>query len=107
MKAAPLTKKYGGKAIISDKSPENFEGEVQGNLNVVIEFPSKEEALGWYNDAEYAEAKRIRLEATETISFLLVEEKNSSIQAVRVILVKQDHLKQPFKIRLTAEFIFL
>ena len=76
-KTAPLTKKYGGKTIISDKSPENFEGEVQGNLNVVIEFPSKEKALGWYNDDEYSEAKRIRLEATETISFLLIEEKNS------------------------------
>jgi len=74
-KAAPLTKKYGGKAIISDKNPENLEGKVQGNLNVVIEFPSKEKALGWYNDDEYNEAKRIRLEATETVSFLLVEEK--------------------------------
>ena len=72
MKAAPVTKKYGGKAIISDKSPENFEGEVQGNLNVVIEFPSKEKALGWYNDDEYAEAKKIRLEPSDTISFLLV-----------------------------------
>jgi uncharacterized protein (DUF1330 family) len=72
MKAAPITKKYGGKAIISDKNPENFEGEVQGNLNVVIEFPSKEKALGWYNDDDYAEAKKIRLEASETISFLLV-----------------------------------
>ena len=77
IKATLLTKKYGGKTIISDKSPENLEGEVQGNLNVVIEFPSKEKALGWYNDDEYLEAKRIRLEATETISFLLVEEKNS------------------------------
>jgi len=72
MKAAPLTKKYGGKAIISDKNPENLEGEVQGNLNVVMEFPSKEKALGWYNDDEYAEAKKIRLEASDTISFLLV-----------------------------------
>jgi uncharacterized protein (DUF1330 family) len=72
MKAAPVTKKYGGKAIASDKNPDNFEGEVQGNLNVVIEFPSKEKALGWYNDEEYAEAKKIRLEASETISFILV-----------------------------------
>ncbi len=71
-KAAPLTKKYGGKAIISDKNPENFEGEIQGNLHVVIEFPSKEKALGWYNDNEYAEAKKIRLEASDTISFVLV-----------------------------------
>jgi uncharacterized protein (DUF1330 family) len=75
-KTVPLKKKYGGKTIISDKNPENFEGEVQGNLNVVIEFPSKEKALGWYNDSEYAEAKRIRLEASDTISFLLVTGKN-------------------------------
>ncbi|MDB4286007.1 DUF1330 domain-containing protein [bacterium] len=75
MTAAPITKKYGGKAIISDKNPENLEGAIQGNLNVVIEFPSREKALGWYNDVDYAEAKKIRLEASEAISFLLVEEK--------------------------------
>ena len=75
-KAAPLTKKYGGKAIISEKEPENFEGEIQGNLHVVIEFPSKKKALGWYNDIDYAEAKKIRLEASDTISFLLVTGKS-------------------------------
>ena len=68
-KAASITKKYGGRAIISDKNPENYEGEVQGNMNVVIEFPSKEKALSWYNDDEYAEAKKIRLEASNAISF--------------------------------------
>jgi uncharacterized protein (DUF1330 family) len=71
-KAAALKKKYGGKTIISDKNPENLEGEVQGNLNVVIEFPSKEKAIAWYNDNDYAEAKKIRLAASDTVSFLLV-----------------------------------
>ena len=74
--AGPITKKYDGKSIISERNPENLEGEVLGNLNVVIEFPSKEKALGWYNDSEYAEAKKIRLEASDTISFLLVTTKN-------------------------------
>jgi len=76
-KAAPLKKKYGGKTIISDTNAENIEGEIQGNLNVVIEFPSKEKALGWYNDIDYAEAKKIRLEASDTISFLLVMGKSN------------------------------
>ena len=38
-KAAPLTKKYGGKTIISVKNPENFEGEIQGNLHVRATSP--------------------------------------------------------------------
>ena len=70
--AAPITKRYGGKSIVSERNPENLEGEFLGNLNVVIEFPSREKALSWYNDDEYAEAKKIRLEASKTISFLLV-----------------------------------
>lgn len=73
--AAVLIKKYDGKIIVSERNPEIFEGDNKGNLHVVIEFPSKEKAKGWYNDPDYAEAKKLRLEASDSISFILVDGK--------------------------------
>jgi uncharacterized protein (DUF1330 family) len=43
-------------------------------LNAVIRFPSKEAALGLYNDPAYQEAKRVRQASTKNTSMVLVEE---------------------------------
>jgi len=43
-------------------------------MNAIIRFPSKEAALGLYNDPEYQEAKRIRQASTNNISMVIVEE---------------------------------
>ena len=40
----------------------------------VFKFPSKEAALGLYNDPDYQEAKRIRQASTKNISMVLAEE---------------------------------
>ena len=42
-------------------------------MNAIIRFPSKEAALGLYNDPEYQEAKRIRQASTNNISMVIVE----------------------------------
>jgi uncharacterized protein (DUF1330 family) len=43
-------------------------------MNAVIRFPSKEAALGLYDDPDYQEAKRIRQASTKNISMVLVKE---------------------------------
>jgi hypothetical protein len=43
-------------------------------MNAIIRFPSKEAALGLYNDPDYQEAKRIRQDSTTNISMVLAHE---------------------------------
>jgi uncharacterized protein (DUF1330 family) len=43
-------------------------------MNAIIKFPSKEAALGLYNDPDYQEAKRIRQKSTANGSMVLAEE---------------------------------
>jgi uncharacterized protein (DUF1330 family) len=65
--------KYGGVVLASDTSGLLVEGTAR-TMNAIIRFPSKEAALGLYNDADYQEAKRIRQKSTSNVSMILVEE---------------------------------
>ena len=56
---AALLPKDGGVVLASDTSAVLVEGSAR-TMNAIIRFPSKEAALGLYNDAGYQEAKRIR-----------------------------------------------
>lgn len=68
-----LLPKYGGRVLASDTSAHVLEGEPQ-RMNAIIRFPSKEAALGMYNDPDYQEAKRIRQASTRNATLILVEE---------------------------------
>jgi uncharacterized protein (DUF1330 family) len=68
-----LLPKYGGEVLASDTSALLVEGTAR-TMNAVIRFPSKEAALGLYNDPGYQEAKRLRQASTTNISMVLVEE---------------------------------
>jgi uncharacterized protein (DUF1330 family) len=68
-----LLPKYGGEVLASDTSALLVEG-IARTLNAIIRFPSKEAALGLYNDPAYQEAKRIRQASTKNVSMVLVEE---------------------------------
>jgi uncharacterized protein (DUF1330 family) len=68
-----LLPKYGGEVLASDTSALLVEGTAR-TMNAIIRFPSKEAALGLYNDPAYQEAKRIRQQSTTNISMVLVEE---------------------------------
>ena len=68
-----LLPKYGGVVLASDTSAVLVEGSVR-TMNAIIRFPSKEAALGLYNDPGYQEAKRIRQASTKNVSMVLVEE---------------------------------
>jgi uncharacterized protein (DUF1330 family) len=68
-----LLPKYGGEVLASDTAAFLVEGSVR-TMNAVIRFPSKEAALGLYNDPAYQDAKRVRQASTKNISMVLVEE---------------------------------
>ena len=68
-----LLPKYGGVVLASDTAAFLVEGTAR-TMNAVIRFPSKEAALGLYNDAAYQEVKRVRQASTKNISMVLVEE---------------------------------
>jgi uncharacterized protein (DUF1330 family) len=68
-----LLPKYGGEVLASDTAGLLVEGTMR-TMNAIIRFPSKEAALGLYNDPGYQEAKRIRQASTKNISMVLVDE---------------------------------
>src|SRR5688572_28642344 len=68
-----LLPKYGGEVLASDTSAFVVEGTAR-TMNAVIRFPSKEAALGLYNDPAYQEAKRIRQGATKNVSMVIARE---------------------------------
>jgi uncharacterized protein (DUF1330 family) len=68
-----LLPKYGGEILASDPEAFVVEG-TRRTMNAIIRFPSKEAALGLYNDPEYQEAKRIRQASTNNISMVLAQE---------------------------------
>lgn len=68
-----LLPKYGGEVLASDTSALLVEGTAR-KMNAIIRFPSKEAALGLYNDPDYQDAKRIRQASTTNVSMVLVDE---------------------------------
>ena len=68
-----LLPKYGGEVLASDTAAFVVEGTTR-TMNAIIRFPSKEAALGLYNDPDYQEAKRIRQRSTRNVSMVLVDE---------------------------------
>lgn len=71
-----LLPKYGGVVLASDTRAVLVEGTAR-TMNAIIRFPSKEAALGLYNDPDYQEAKRIRQASTKNVSMVLAEEVHS------------------------------
>lgn len=68
-----LLPKYGGEVLASDTAALVVEGTAR-TMNAIIRFPSKDAALGLYNDPDYQEAKRIRHSSTTNIMMVLVDE---------------------------------
>lgn len=71
-----LLPRYGGQVLASDTAGLLVEGSMR-TMNAIIRFPSKEAALGLYNDPDYQEAKRIRQASTRNVSMVLVDEFNA------------------------------
>jgi uncharacterized protein (DUF1330 family) len=55
---------FGGRFIVHGATPRVLEGEFPGHL-IVIEFPSREQAQGWYDSPAYREILPLRTENSE------------------------------------------
>lgn len=67
-----LLPKYGGEVLASDVNGTLVEGTAR-TMNAIIRFPSKEAALGLYNDPEYQDAKQLRQRSTRNTTMVLVD----------------------------------
>ncbi len=70
---------YQGKFLTRGGTTETLEGDWQPGRMVVIEFPSTENAKAWWSSAEYAPAKAIRQETSET-QMILIEGIESEVE---------------------------
>jgi uncharacterized protein (DUF1330 family) len=70
---AALLPRYGGHVLASDTAAYAIEGKAR-TMNAIIRFPSRDAALGLYNDPDYQEAKRIRQASTANCTMVIVEE---------------------------------
>ena len=64
-KVRPNVEQFGGTYRVIGGEQEPLEGEWKLNFPVLIEFESKEKALGWYNSPEYAPLRALRLAAAK------------------------------------------
>ena len=60
-KAGEVFRKYNGKYLAVDNNPELLEGDWGKGRTVLIEFPTKNEFLAWYNSSEYQNILKHRL----------------------------------------------
>jgi len=59
----PLIAKHGGEVLVASTEARAFEGAPHGSWTVVIRFPSREDAVAWYESPEYAPLKQLRIES--------------------------------------------
>lgn len=67
-----IIEKYGGRFLTRGGEVVTLEGEGPTNRIVLIEFPSLQTVLDFYNSGEYQEVKQLRLPAA-TASFLALD----------------------------------
>lgn len=60
----PIFDKFKGRLLAVDEEPEVLEGAWNCTRTVLIEFPTREEALAWAGSAEYQEIARHRWAAS-------------------------------------------
>ena len=58
-------KNFGGKYLARAGEFKSMEGKWNFSRNVIIELPSYEKAMEWYNSEEYNKIKNLRLNNTE------------------------------------------
>lgn len=66
-----IFKKYDGRVLGFDESPEVLEGEWDYTRTVLIEFPSEESALAWYRSDEYQALATHRFAASTANTVLI------------------------------------
>jgi len=63
----PTIEVFGGEFLARGGKSISYESETIGDRNVIIRFPSYDDAYNWYHSAEYKEAKQLRQSASVSI----------------------------------------
>ncbi len=69
----PLLEKHGAQILAADFDARLLEGEKR-SVHVLLQFASKEAALGWYEDPDYEAVKKIRLDSCSNNNMVLVKQ---------------------------------
>lgn len=71
MAEAPRTvAEFGGRYLVRGNDVQALEGTWEHERMVVVEFPDKAAALGWYHSAQYAPLREVRQRSAETVILL-------------------------------------
>ncbi|AEF40881.1 DUF1330 domain-containing protein [Hoyosella subflava] len=62
--------KYGGRFLVHGGALTAMEGEWPGDV-IIIEFPSRDDALAWYNSSAYQEILPLRTEHSNGIAAII------------------------------------
>jgi uncharacterized protein (DUF1330 family) len=68
-----ILKKFGGKVLARGGRFEILEGSEKFGRNVVVEFPSFEDAIACHRSAEYQEARKFRLNGVGDNELVIVD----------------------------------
>lgn len=68
---AEVFSRSSGRLLCAEESPELLEGDWMGNKVVLMEFPTKEDALRMLNDPEYQRISEDRKAGAQTVSLLV------------------------------------
>lgn len=70
--ASKLVAQYGGKYLARTSTHEQIEGKTnEAALRIIIEWPSKEAAINFMNDSEYAPHLKARTAGSNSFHFLI------------------------------------
>lgn len=67
----PSLEPFGGRLLARATDYDTLEGEWAPEMLVLLEFPTIEQARAWHASPEYAEAKSLRIRASEATLLLL------------------------------------
>ena len=70
-KVVKVTEKFGGKYIVRGGATTKIEGTFPHPRTVVIQFPSYQKALDWYNSEEYKPIRKIRFKNAKSIAIII------------------------------------
>jgi uncharacterized protein (DUF1330 family) len=69
--AAAAIEAAGGRYVVRAGHTEPLEGEAPPGRTVVLEFPTRQAAVDWYNSADYVSARELRKDAAITRMYVV------------------------------------
>ena len=68
-----LIRRHQGQVLVADSNATVLEGNAH-QVNVVVRFPSQEDAMAFYEDPDYQPLKQLRISTTSDTTAIMVKE---------------------------------